>query len=1248
MVRHLEDLLDEVNGYVEAKAPEIDAIQRQNDDLVVKVQDANEKIEIGNARMRETKEKLNSESHTRRQMEASVSSLRLQLQEQVNQTSVLLHEVELLKGGAGMKRRRSSTSSSSIEGATPTEGSTPSFMTVAELVSQNTSLKASVARLRNECEIEAQKELAQLREDWQKMDEAYKELAKARETDRSTYEGLLSRADKEKKEMMQQIEELRKSLQDTASAATQADGTGDAGAGSGSSPSRGSSSAERKISLLQDKLETVKTESQKQLGLIGQESASLREENRKLSTESIRLKTMLQLEKDRKSVISEAMSELRASLKRVEDDARTTEKRSAALAAQNATLEGTVKTVVHERSIALREKSEAMEKMHSAQARVEVFSEQLQAVLGEKAKIASLLVETQQRVSEETQSAREMAREQTEKVLREMEELKNNLVFYRSAYEEQSSTLISSKESIKRLEEESSKFADERHSWSVEKQSLIDKIKLYKGRASIGYPSPPPPAAAAAESSATPSASSGGGPQLERMLNVARAEVESQKSSNESFPFPPSFRDTLSQKSVMRAWFMEFRVQGLGIFVLQTAVKSMEERIKSSDEKVAKLTADLKAKTAELTAARASVQNAEKKIQEFESKGGLARSDAEALREKIHNLEEDLKQAKSEIDLANAKAVEAGNALKDVKQEYTREFIKRGKEAEALVAARQERERAVDEMKKDIEQLDKKLKEKDEAHAETKRQLSAAEEMVKQSEQRIKALGEENEKYQTLFTSSSSSSSASTASGKEAKESAATAPSSTNEVGKLKALLQQVNESKKLLIAREQEALLECSRHKARSLGLEKDLNRLEERLRQQEDHIERMREAEEKYSLLTAKVQELSMYESEYQRLKMDLETQRQNLQKTQSELDAAKEESSKLKAQLNESTERFRHQSTAMKATAAKAERFEKLHAELTKKYANMEPAEVAKLKENEGKLKAELAQVHAQLKEKSAKVESLQSASKALQGRVAELANQVRTNEANMNTVKQEAEKKAKNLEEQLSMKVRLLNQEQGMRKLRDNRIKDLGEQMKKMEEQLREEEKKVKTAAATASAAAAEQQQAKAQTNSATQTAGVAVSSAQPTTSRVVRDKRNIELLQGSAKILQEYRIQLSKALVALKKSAEGSQPAAAAAAATGVGAQKRKHPEQEDPEEGGGTAGGPSSKISRVEKQEQPGESGGSASSSSSSSSATEVAVATATTATTAPEPTTTTTDAAEEEKSGEDHLPPPPPPSTSE
>lgn len=64
-------------------------------------------------------------------------------------------------------------------------------------------------------------------------------------------------------------------------------------------------------------------------------------------------------------------------------------------------------------------------------------------MLGEKAKIASLLVETQQRkdesvrcgtrtwvvwllgVSEETQSAREMAREQTEKVLHEMEELKN-------------------------------------------------------------------------------------------------------------------------------------------------------------------------------------------------------------------------------------------------------------------------------------------------------------------------------------------------------------------------------------------------------------------------------------------------------------------------------------------------------------------------------------------------------------------------------------------------------------------------------------------------------------------------------------------------------------------------------------------------------------------------------------------------------------------------------------------------------
>ncbi|KAF4729371.1 hypothetical protein FOZ62_006962, partial [Perkinsus olseni] len=146
---HLEDLLDEVNGYVEAKAPEIDAVQRQNDDLIVKLQDANEKVEIGNARLRETKEKLNSESHTRRQMEASVSSLRLQLQEQVNQTSVLLHEVELLKGGAGMKRRRSSISSSLIEGASPAEGSTPSFMTVAELVSQNTSLKASVARLRN-------------------------------------------------------------------------------------------------------------------------------------------------------------------------------------------------------------------------------------------------------------------------------------------------------------------------------------------------------------------------------------------------------------------------------------------------------------------------------------------------------------------------------------------------------------------------------------------------------------------------------------------------------------------------------------------------------------------------------------------------------------------------------------------------------------------------------------------------------------------------------------------------------------------------------------------------------------------------------------------------------------------------------------------------------------------------------------------------------------------------------------------
>lgn len=61
----------------------------------------------------------------------------------------------------------------------------------------------------------------------------------------------------------------------------------------------------------------------------------------------------------------------------------------------------------------------------------------------------------------------------------------------------------------------------------------------------------------------------------------------------------------------------------------------------------------------------------------------------------------------------------------------------------------------------------------------------------------------------------------------------------------------------------------------------------------------------------------------------------------------------------------------------------------------------------------------------------------------------------------------------------MKIRLLNQEQGMRKLRDNRIKELGEEMKKMEDQLKEEEKKVKTAAAAATAvtAAADQQQAK---------------------------------------------------------------------------------------------------------------------------------------------------------------------------
>lgn len=73
MFSHLEDVLDEINAHVEAKAPEIDAIQRQNDDLVVKLQDASkgvihvdssglmidsdEKIEIGNARLRETKDK---------------------------------------------------------------------------------------------------------------------------------------------------------------------------------------------------------------------------------------------------------------------------------------------------------------------------------------------------------------------------------------------------------------------------------------------------------------------------------------------------------------------------------------------------------------------------------------------------------------------------------------------------------------------------------------------------------------------------------------------------------------------------------------------------------------------------------------------------------------------------------------------------------------------------------------------------------------------------------------------------------------------------------------------------------------------------------------------------------------------------------------------------------------------------------------------------------------------------------------
>lgn len=46
--------------------------------------------------------------------------------------------------------------------------------------------------------------------------------AKARESDRATYEGLLSRADKEKRELMQNIEEMRKSLQDLSAA--QADG----------------------------------------------------------------------------------------------------------------------------------------------------------------------------------------------------------------------------------------------------------------------------------------------------------------------------------------------------------------------------------------------------------------------------------------------------------------------------------------------------------------------------------------------------------------------------------------------------------------------------------------------------------------------------------------------------------------------------------------------------------------------------------------------------------------------------------------------------------------------------------------------------------------------------------------------------------------------------------------------------------------------------------------------------------------
>lgn len=39
------------------------------------------------------------------------------------------------------------------------------------------------------------------------------------------------------------------------------------------------------------------------MDLLRQESLTLREENRKLSTESIRLKTMLQLEKDRKVVV---------------------------------------------------------------------------------------------------------------------------------------------------------------------------------------------------------------------------------------------------------------------------------------------------------------------------------------------------------------------------------------------------------------------------------------------------------------------------------------------------------------------------------------------------------------------------------------------------------------------------------------------------------------------------------------------------------------------------------------------------------------------------------------------------------------------------------------------------------------------------------------------------------------------------------------------------------------------------------